>query len=192
MCQSTTTCDAQAIVSISPHNCDAVQVHLGLQLMHCTFACESFHSRTLVTYYCHMQHAEALWYCRWLDADGSKQVGSAFEKPEEVLRLPQGVTSVSAGLHSSAAISMDGQLWMWGKVISKVRAYTCCFLLHYYSLPKVCRKCVMHVCSSDPAVCVQHQKPTSRRLVFIVVCCYRSKHSTGVLLLISCLLLCSN
>ena len=61
-----------------------------------------------------------LCWCRWLDADGSKQVGSAFEVPEEVLRLPQGVKSVAAGLHSSAAISMDGQLWMWGKVISKV------------------------------------------------------------------------
>lgn len=31
---------------------------------------------------------------------------------------------MSAGLHSSAAISMDGQLWMWGKVISKVWAYS--------------------------------------------------------------------
>lgn len=52
-------------------------------------------------------------------------MGSAFEVPEEVLRLPQGIKSVSAGLHSSAAISMDGQLWMWGKVISKVRHNTC-------------------------------------------------------------------
>ena len=58
--------------------------------------------------------------CRWLDADGSKQVGSAFEAPQEVLRLPQGIKSVSAGLHSSAAVSRDGQLWIWGKVISKV------------------------------------------------------------------------
>lgn len=58
--------------------------------------------------------------CRWLSADGSKQVGAAWGTPEEVLKLPQGVRSVSAGLHSSAAVSRDGQLWMWGKVISLV------------------------------------------------------------------------
>lgn len=57
---------------------------------------------------------------RWLSADGSKQMGAAWGTPEEVLRLPQGVRSVSAGLHSSAAVSRDGQLWMWGKVISQV------------------------------------------------------------------------
>ena len=47
-------------------------------------------------------------------------MGSAWQQPEEVLRLPQGVRSVAAGMHSSAAISRDGQLWLWGKVISKV------------------------------------------------------------------------
>ena len=59
--------------------------------------------------------------CRWLSADGSEQVGQAWGSPEEVLRLPQGVRCVSAGLHSSAAIDRDGQLWLWGKVISHVR-----------------------------------------------------------------------
>jgi alpha-tubulin suppressor-like RCC1 family protein len=65
--------------------------------------------------------------CRWLSADGSKQMGAAWGTPEEVLRLPQGVRSVSAGLHSSAAVSRDGQLWMWGKVISQV-SFACCLL----------------------------------------------------------------
>ncbi|KAL3149951.1 hypothetical protein ABBQ38_013312 [Trebouxia sp. C0009 RCD-2024] len=70
-----------------------------------------------------MTDGERVWALgRWLDADGSKQVGSAFEAPAEVLRLPQGVKSVSAGLHSSAAVSRDGQLWIWGKVISKEHA----------------------------------------------------------------------
>lgn len=64
--------------------------------------------------------------CRWLSADGSKQMGAAWGTPEEVLRLPQGVRSVSAGLHSSAAISRDRQLWMWGKVISKVSSAAVC------------------------------------------------------------------
>lgn len=58
--------------------------------------------------------------CRWLDADGSKQMGSAWQKPEQVLHLPEGIRSVAAGMHSSAAVSRDGQLWLWGKVISKV------------------------------------------------------------------------
>ena len=58
--------------------------------------------------------------CRWLSADGSEQVGQAWGSPQEVLRLPQGVQCVSAGLHSSAAIDRDGQLWLWGKVISQV------------------------------------------------------------------------
>ena len=59
--------------------------------------------------------------CRWLDAEGNSQAGAAWQKPEQVLQLPQGVRSVAAGMHSSAAISRDGQLWLWGKVISKVR-----------------------------------------------------------------------
>ncbi len=53
-------------------------------------------------------------------------MGAAWGTPEEVLRLPQGVRSVSAGLHSSAAVSRDGQLWMWGKVISQVSLLAAC------------------------------------------------------------------
>ena len=53
-------------------------------------------------------------------------MGAAWGTPEEVLRLPQGVRSVSAGLHSSAAVSRDGQLWMWGKVISQVSLLATC------------------------------------------------------------------
>ncbi|DBA77646.1 hypothetical protein WJX77_001651 [Trebouxia sp. C0004] len=70
-----------------------------------------------------MTDGERVWALgRWLSADGSKQIGAAWGTPEEVLRLPQGVRSVSAGLHSSAAVSRDGQLWMWGKVISQDHA----------------------------------------------------------------------
>lgn len=53
-------------------------------------------------------------------------MGAAWGTPEEVLRLPQGVRSVSAGLHSSAAVTRDGQLWMWGKVISEVSLLAAC------------------------------------------------------------------
>ena len=49
-------------------------------------------------------------------------MGSAdWDKPEELLRLPtSGISSLAAGTHSSAAVSGDGNLWLWGRVLAKV------------------------------------------------------------------------
>jgi alpha-tubulin suppressor-like RCC1 family protein len=58
---------------------------------------------------------------RWVDADG-EQVGVAhWRHPQLVLSLTgsEGVTRVTAGLHSSAVVTSDGRLWMWGRLVDK-------------------------------------------------------------------------
>ena len=63
------------------------------------------------------------WH-RWLSADGARKVGPGWkQKPQEMLHLAdEGIASLAAGLHSSAAISSDGRLYMWGSLMCKVTA----------------------------------------------------------------------
>jgi alpha-tubulin suppressor-like RCC1 family protein len=58
---------------------------------------------------------------RWVDAEG-EQVGVAhWRHPQLVLSLTgsEGVTRVTAGLHSSAVVTSDGRLWLWGRLVDK-------------------------------------------------------------------------
>jgi hypothetical protein len=58
---------------------------------------------------------------RWVDAEG-EQVGIAhWRHPHLVLSLTgsEGVTRVTAGLHSSAVVTSDGRLWLWGRLVDK-------------------------------------------------------------------------
>lgn len=63
------------------------------------------------------------WH-RWLSADGARKVGPGWkQKPQEMLHLAdEGIASLAAGLHSSAAISSDGRLYMWGSLMCKDHA----------------------------------------------------------------------
>ena len=67
-------------------------------------------------------------WCRWLSADGEAKVGPGWQqRPQEVLHLPggEGIASLAAGLHSCAAITTSGRLYMWGCLVCKVRHQRC-------------------------------------------------------------------
>ena len=45
--------------------------------------------------------------------------GGQWGVPEKILEL-EGVKSIAAGAHSSAVISDEGELYLWGKLLNKV------------------------------------------------------------------------
>ena len=49
------------------------------------------------------------------------QHGGKWGQPEEIIRL-DGVRSLAAGSHLSAVVSDEGQLHIWGKLLSEVRS----------------------------------------------------------------------
>ena len=58
---------------------------------------------------------------RWLSADGAKPVGGSGLRPQEVLDLRgEAVLQLAAGAHSSAAVTGDGRLMLWGKLLAHV------------------------------------------------------------------------
>lgn len=48
------------------------------------------------------------------------QGGTEWGIPEVVAGLPDGcgVASIAAGARASAAVTVDGQLWMWGRLLA--------------------------------------------------------------------------
>ena len=58
---------------------------------------------------------------RWLTPSGGVQHGGKWGQPEEIIRL-DGVRSLAAGSHLSAVVSDEGQLHIWGKLLSEVRS----------------------------------------------------------------------
>ena len=66
-----------------------------------------------------LSDGERVWGIgKMLDSAG-KELGSApWTRPLELLHLPaEGIQSISCGVHSSAAVSGDGQLYMWGRLL---------------------------------------------------------------------------
>ncbi len=71
-----------------------------------------------------MSHAllsdgERVWAIgKQLGGSGLEAGSATWSKPEEMLHLAaEGVQSISCGAHSSAAVSGDGQLYMWGRLL---------------------------------------------------------------------------
>ena len=61
---------------------------------------------------------------RWLSADGAKEMGGSGLQPQQVLDLTgEGVLQLATGAHSSAALSGDGRLLLWGKLLAQVSFY---------------------------------------------------------------------
>jgi alpha-tubulin suppressor-like RCC1 family protein len=69
-----------------------------------------------------LSDGQRIWVVgRWVDAEGD-QVGVAhWRHPQLLLSLTgsEGVTRVAAGLHSSAVVTSDGRLWLWGRLVDK-------------------------------------------------------------------------
>ncbi len=57
--------------------------------------------------------------CRWLTPNGDVRHGGQWGVPEKILEL-EGINSIAAGAHSSAVISDEGELYLWGKLLNKV------------------------------------------------------------------------
>lgn len=54
----------------------------------------------------------------WLTAAGGEAGCASWEQPAEVLHVPdEGVVKVVAGYHASAAITGDGRVYMWGRLV---------------------------------------------------------------------------
>jgi hypothetical protein len=58
---------------------------------------------------------------RWVDADGEQAGVAHWRHPQLMLSLTgsESVTRVTAGLHSSAVVTSDGRLWLWGRLLDK-------------------------------------------------------------------------
>ncbi|KAF6250661.1 regulator of chromosome condensation 1/beta-lactamase-inhibitor protein II [Scenedesmus sp. NREL 46B-D3] len=58
---------------------------------------------------------------RWVDADGEQAGVAHWRHPRLALSLTgsEGVTRVTAGLHSSAVVTSDGRLWLWGRLVDR-------------------------------------------------------------------------
>ncbi|KAF8058300.1 HERC2 [Scenedesmus sp. PABB004] len=58
---------------------------------------------------------------RWLDAAGDEAGAACASAPCELLALPggAGVARVAAGAHASAAVTDDGGLWLWGRLLDE-------------------------------------------------------------------------
>jgi hypothetical protein len=71
-----------------------------------------------------MSDGERVWAVgRWLDDSGVEAGAAPVESPQQLLAVPgSGIVRLSAGLHSSAAVDGDGQLWMWGRVLNPAAA----------------------------------------------------------------------
>jgi len=68
-----------------------------------------------------LSDGETVWgFGRWMDDLGEESGGAPPSKPVELLRLPaEGVASVHCGAHSSAVLSKDGRVWMWGRILDQ-------------------------------------------------------------------------
>ena len=62
---------------------------------------------------------KAMSPCRWLTLANEISHGGQWGKPEEILELEHGVKCIAAGTHSSAVVSDEGELYLWGKLINK-------------------------------------------------------------------------
>ncbi|KAK9868470.1 hypothetical protein WJX84_007068 [Apatococcus fuscideae] len=78
-----------------------------------------------------LSDGERVWAIgRWLSADGAKPMGGSGLNPQQVLDLRgEGVLQLAAGAHSSAAVSGDGRLMLWGKLLAHEHATS---LAHSY------------------------------------------------------------
>lgn len=57
----------------------------------------------------------------WLSADGKQRVMGGHGKPELVKALEaEGVAGLAAGFHTSAILSGEGRVYMWGHLMCKV------------------------------------------------------------------------
>uniref|UniRef100_A0A383VPA0 Uncharacterized protein n=1 Tax=Tetradesmus obliquus TaxID=3088 RepID=A0A383VPA0_TETOB len=58
---------------------------------------------------------------RWVDAEGGQAGVAHWRHPQLVLSLTgsECVTRVTAGLHSSAAVTSQGRLWLWGRLVDQ-------------------------------------------------------------------------
>lgn len=60
---------------------------------------------------------------RYVDASGQQAGVASWQQPHQVLLVPQvegsGILKVAAGMHSSAAVTQDGKLWLWGRLVDE-------------------------------------------------------------------------
>jgi hypothetical protein len=46
-----------------------------------------------------------------------------WDKPQQVLAVPEGITQITAGMHSSGVVTTDGQLYLWGRILDYQHAH---------------------------------------------------------------------
>jgi len=71
-----------------------------------------------------MSNGERVWAVgRWMDASGHEAGCAPLTSPSELLALPgSGIVKLEAGMHSSAVVDADGQLWVWGRLLDQSQA----------------------------------------------------------------------
>lgn len=71
-----------------------------------------------------MSDGEKVWAVgRWMDEAGGEAGCAPAEAPQQLLALPgSGVVQLAAGMHSSACVDGDGQLWLWGRLLDEPQA----------------------------------------------------------------------
>jgi alpha-tubulin suppressor-like RCC1 family protein len=71
-----------------------------------------------------LSDGEQVWAVgRWMDQAGAEAGCAPAEAPQQLLALPSaGIVRLAAGMHSSACVDGDGQLWMWGRLLDQAQA----------------------------------------------------------------------
>lgn len=71
-----------------------------------------------------MSDGERVWAVgRWMDASGHDAGCASLTSPTELMALPgSGVVKLEAGMHSSAVVDAEGQLWVWGRLLDQSQA----------------------------------------------------------------------
>lgn len=71
-----------------------------------------------------LSDGERVWAVgRWMDHTGAEAGSSTAEAPQQLLALPSaGIVRLAAGMHSSACVDGDGQLFLWGRLLDQAQA----------------------------------------------------------------------
>ncbi|KAG1680811.1 hypothetical protein FOA52_008144 [Chlamydomonas sp. UWO 241] len=87
-----------------------------------------------------LSDGERVWAMgKMLDASGREAESAPWYAPKEMMHLPaDGVAQLACGAHASAVVSVDGQLYMWGR------------LLEYHHAEALIRRHAHHAGSREP------------------------------------------